>query len=90
MQTQHRITDFLSRGDCNAGSASAGGSHANLVIKSDNMMTTCKPIPPFSRLSGSSNMMGEWAVIDNARQYISFQGALVKWQLVVIDWKQSF
>lgn len=46
--------------------------------------------PPFSRLSGGGNMMGEWAVIDNTRQYISFQGALVKWQLVVIDWKQSF
>lgn len=49
-----------------------GGRDANFVIKTDDLMTTCKPIPlslPFSW----SEMMVEWAMIDNTRQYISFQ-----------------
>lgn len=36
--------------------------------------------PAASRLSGGGGggggVMGEWAVIDNARRYISFQGGL--------------
>lgn len=35
-------------------------------------MTTCKPIPPSLPFSWSE-MMVEWAMIDNTRQYISFQ-----------------
>lgn len=37
----------LSRGACHGGSESAGGSDANFVIKTDDPMTTCKPIPPY-------------------------------------------
>lgn len=67
---QRRVADSLSR------HRKREGGRANLVIKSDNTMTACKPI----RLSwgseagsGGGGVMGEWAVIDNARRYISFR-----------------
>lgn len=76
-QSQRRVADLLSRGRPATREARAReGGRANLVIKSDNTMTACKPIRPSpgSRAGGGGGgVMGEWAVIDNARQYISFQ-----------------
>lgn len=56
----------MERGGKTGGSES---SDANFVIKTDDLVTTCKPISPSKAIWRRSG-----PVIDNARQYISFQG----------------
>lgn len=72
ISTAHSISDFLSWSVSNRGSGRTEYKDANFVIKTDDLMTTCKliPLPPHLH---QSHMTAEWAVIDNTRQYISFQ-----------------